>query len=825
MRTVVPTILAVATLVGGMWIGMAGAGPLPPVAPILDPWNGAWASGTRALLPLDATASIPNLAAPVDVRYDRRGVPHVFATTEYDAIRALGFVAARDRLFQMEVQTRGASGRLTEWAGPRALEADREMRALGLPAAAEAHMKDLPADSRARRFLDAYTDGVNAWIDAMRPADLPVEYRLLNARPERWEPVNTLHLFSRMGWTLASNAPERARAAAAAVVGREAAAALFPLHTPIVEPIQPNGAGAPRLDFQRIPPPGAPDSTARAILAAFGTPPASDEPRSIHASNNWAVAPARTMAGKALLAGDPHLQMTLPSLWYEAHLVVPGVLDVYGVTIPGAPAIIIGFTGRLAWSLTNTGADVMDYYSETVDDVADPGQYQVDGQWRRVERRVETYRGPAGGVLHVDTLRFTHRGPMSRSGDGQWLSMRWTVLDPNLDPAVFLDAAGKQGTRDFLDVMAAGLGAPAQNVIVADRSGSIAIRSTGFYPIRPAGTDGLDIHDGSRSASDWVGYWPLERYPQSFDPAQGYLASANQEPKDPHVDPGYVAMDGEFDPWRAMQINRLLRADSAVTPDAMRRYQTDPGSVRADLFVPFFLNAGRQARARGASNASLDSAVATLSRWDRRYTRENDDAVLFEAAMRELVARTWDELAPEGGRRVATPSTATLLGLLHDSTSTWWDHHATETMEDRDAIVAWSLEVAHDSLSRVYGPRAGGGWRWSRTGTTRMTHLLGLPAFSELDVPVQGGPSTLNPSSRGGHGPSWRMVVELGDTVRGWGTYPGGQSGNPMSPRYADRLSRWREGELDTLIVPRDTSGLPAGTASARLRLLPGSGR
>jgi penicillin amidase len=697
------------------------------------------------------------------------------------------------------------------------------MRRLGLPAAAEAQFAGLAPDGRARRLLDAYADGVNAWIDNMRAADLPIEYRLINARPERWSAVNTLHLFSRMGWTLASNAPERARAAAASVVGREAAEALFPPHTPIVEPIQPSGQAAPRLDFRRIPPPGVPDSGAHAILTAFGgfRPPA--DPPAIHASNNWAVAPRRTAGGWALLAGDPHLQMTLPSLWYEAHLVVPGTLDVYGVTIPGAPGIIIGFTPEIAWTFTNTGADVIDYYRETVDDAAAPMLYQVDGAWRPIETRTEAYHGPDGALLHVDTLRFTHRGPMSPAADGQWLSMRWTVLDPNLDPSVFLTAASQPTTRAFLDTMARGFGAPAQNMLVADRTGSIAIRSTGFIPIRPAGSDGLDIHDGSGSASDWAGYWPLERYPQAFDPPQGFLASANQEPKDPRVDSGYVSMDGEFEPWRAMQINRLLRADSAVTPDAMRRYQTDPGSVRADLFMPFFLNVGRAAHQRGAGSASIDSAVAILSRWDRRYTRDSDAAALFEVSMRELVAHTWDELAPEGGRRVATPSSATLLGLLHDSASPWWDRRATEGVEQRDDVVARALEVAHDTLTRAYGPRAEGGWRWSRRGATRVNHLLGLPAFSELDVAIQGGPGTLNPSSRGGHGPSWRMVVELGDPVRAWGTYPGGQSGNPFNPRYADRLPLWREGALDTLRAPRDTTALTGDAVWMRLRLQPGN--
>jgi len=820
MRRTLFSLLAGAVLAACAWVGVRGAGPVPPLGTLLDPANGAWAAARRTELPRDVTVTIPNLSAPVDIRYDRRGVPHIFAATELDAIRALGWAAARDRLFQMEAQTRAASGRTSEWAGARALAGDRGMRQLGIAAAAERQLSQFNPASMT--LLDAYADGVNAWIDGMSPADWPIEYRLLGAVPERWSPVNTMLLFGRMGWTLAYGPMEQRFAAAAGIVGREAAAALFPPHSVIVEPIQPNGTGRPRFDFRPLPPPGEPDSAMRRVAALF--PPApdpGDEPPSRFASNNWAVSPGRTAAGHALLSGDPHLQMTLPSIWYEAHLVVPGSLDVYGVTIPGAPGIIIGFTRDIAWSFTNTGADVLDFYRETVDDPANPTRYQVDGEWRAIDSRIEAYHGTHGEVIDTDTLRFTHRGPLSRAADGSWMSMRWTVLDSRLRPDVFLGAAHAMTAHAFLDSMAAGYGAPAQNMIAADRQGSIAIRSTGHYPIRPAGTSGVEVQDGSRSANDWLGFWPVEQYPQSLNPAQGYLASANQEPIDPRVNPTSLGVDGDFDPWRALHINRLLRADSSVTPDAMRRYQTDPGSDRADRFVPYFLDAARAEQAKGRGTPSLDSAAAVLASWDRRYTRDNVAAALFEGALRELSRRTWDELVNATGQRAATPSADMLLNLLQEPTSRWWDDRSTGgIVEDRDVILAASLAAAHDSLVRQYGSD----WTWSRLGTTRINHLLGLPAFSVYDIAIQGGPGTLNPASRGGAGPSWRMVVELADSVRAWGTYPGGQSGNPVSARYTDRVPLWAAGELDTLIVPRDTASLPAGSIRARARLTPGGG-
>jgi penicillin amidase len=819
------TVASIIGLVAALYTGARGVGPLPPLGGLLDPVHGAWAAARYAELPRDATARVPHLVGPVEVRYDRRGVPHIFAATEDDAIRALGYVVARDRLFQLDAQTHAASGRLTEWAGARALPLDRQMRELGLPRGAERNFGALAAGGAERRAVEAYAEGVNAYIDGLTSSEWPVEYKLLGARPERWLAINTLHMLARMGYTLAYLKDERTRLAVAALVGDSAADALFPVDAPIQEPIQPNGSGAPRFDFRRLPPPGAPDTNAVRMAALLGAPPASDpEERQSFASNNWAVAPKRTRDGHALLAGDPHLDMTLPSIWYEAHLVVPGRLDVYGVTVPGAPGIVIGFTRDVAWSFTNTGADVLDFYRETVDDTVRPARYMVDSAWRPLERRVETYRGKAGEVLRVDTLLFTHRGPLSRSGS-LWLSMRWLVTETAPSPSVFTDAARARTSREFLDDIAASFPVPAQNVITADRAGAIAIRSTGHYPIRPGNGDGLKIRDGSSSGNDWQGYWPLTRYPQAFEPAQGYLASANQQPIDPRARPGYLGYEAAYEPWRALQINRLLRADSAVTVDAMRRYQTDPGSARADLFVPYLVAAAASTAAQGKGTLVLDSAAAILKSWDRRYTRDNTQAVLFEATMRQLAGRTWDELAPNGKPRVATPTAEVYLELLRDSTSPWWDDRRTaDRVEDRDAILSASLMAAYDSLARRFGSPEKGAWHWDRVYTTRMQHLLALPGFSAAGIPVQGGPGTLNPASAAGFGPSWRMVVEMGPEVRGWGAYPGGQSGNPVSPRYLDRLPLWREGALDTLFAPRDTAAISGTRVRARLRLVPGGG-
>ncbi len=533
-------------------------------------------------------------------------------------------------------------------------------------------------------------------------------------------------------------------------------------------------------------------------------------------SNNWAVAPARTAAGYALLAGDQHLDLSLPSLWYEAHLVIPDSLDVYGVTIPGATGIIIGFNRDVAWTFTNAEADVLDRYAEAVDDSLHPGAYRLDGQWRPLRLEAQRYSDPAGKLLRLDTLRFTHRGPLTRGNDGRWVSTRWTVLEAGGELTQFSHAARATTAQGWLDSMAA-YQAPAQNMLVADRHGTIAIRATGRFPLRPVVRGDL-VQRGDTSAGDWTGDWPLVELPQALNPLQGYLASANQEPFDPRVNPRYLGADW-YSPWRAIRINELLRADSAVTPAAARRYQTDPGSPAADVFVPAFFGAAR----RFPERDSLQRAVQLLAQWDRRYTKDNTRAVLYEAAIREMQRLLWDELhGPPGSEAPPrNPGLAIVAVLLRDPGSVWWDRRSTPVVEDRDEILGQAMESALRETARRFGPPDAGGWRWDRIRHANIRHLLQLDGLSALGVPVQGGQSTLNPSSgSGGFGPSWRMVVELGPEVRAWGIFPGGQSGNPASSRYADMVRAWSDGVLDTLFVPR-TLEATAERQSRGLRLEP----
>ena len=814
--------LAGVVLAAACYVGARSIGPVPPLGAFLDPAKGVWAVAVNAELPEHANAGVSALTDSVLVIYDHRRVPHIFAATEEDGARGLGYVVARDRLFQLELQSRATEGTLSEVAGSEALSYDRSQRALGLAWSAEQHFATLDSTSETFRLMAAYAEGVNAWIDQLGPADIPLEYRLLGAHPRPWRPVYTLYLMRQMGQMLAYSRQEEARERVAQAVGEAAMRALFPQHSAIQEPIVPGDRGPyPRFDPMTIPPPTL-ESSPNIALHRLPSPvvrlSGADAEAPALASNNFAVASSRSATGNAILAGDPHLELTLPSIWYEAHVVVAGSnYDTYGVTFAGNPTIIIGFNRNVAWTFTNTGADVTDYYEEQLDDLERPSRYLLDGQWQPLVVRIEVFHGPGGEPLATDTIYHTHRGPIREWHDGRHVSMRWTTLDTTNTAASVVNVTRATTATEWLEAMEEHGAAP-QNGLVADRDGRIGIVSAGLYPVRSGSGVGTNVWDGTSSANDWQGYWEPDQRPQAIDPAQGFLASANQEPVDPRASDRYLGANW-WTPWRALRINELLRENDAVTPEDMQRYQLDPGSPRADLFVRAFIEATDRLVSAGRSDADIDVATALLANWDRRYTRENGGAVLFELAMNELTARLWDEFGDVRPR----PSETALWQLLQDPQNIWWDdRETTDRVEDRDEILGASLQAAlHDARER-YGSPGSEEWRWERRRHANIYHLLRLRSLSALGISMQGGTSTINPSSGSGvRGASWRMVVELGAEISAQSIYPGGQSGNPLSRYYDDRIAKWQYGELDPVSFPRTPEDLDHELTTAILVLRP----
>lgn len=831
------TLLAVVLLAGLITVGLRPVGPLPPLGPLLNPLTGVWSVARQARPQAVSTAVVPTLDGPVEVHVDANGVPHIRATTLLDAIRALGFMQASDRLLQLEIQTRATAGTLTELLGERALPIDREQRRLGMAWSAKRAWEALPDTSLDRALYEALAEGINARIDTLGKSGRPFEYHFLDRAPQRWDPLHSLLLERRMAYTLSYSDSDLWRMRAAALVGEPAADALYPVDSPLQEPVQPRRAQGAQV-YGPLPPPAAASAgllhQADALLAAV-PPPVAVPDGMVLGSNNWAVAASRSTSGHALLAGDPHLSLTLPSIWYEAHLVVEEEgLDVRGVSIPGIPGIVIGFTPQVAWSVTNNAADVVDYYAETLDDASAPARYQLDGEWQPLASSTEQFFGPDGALLEEYTQHYTHRGPLYATEAGA-LSMRWLALEQGGSPTSFLDAALAADIDELMEAFA-GFATPSQNFIMADVGGRIAIRSTGLFPIRPPlagaggsgapltprdGGDGRLIRDGSTRASDWLGYWPLASYPQAVDPDQGYLASANQQPLDPADDPAYLG-NNWTSPWRALRINRLMReAPGPLSAEDLRRFQTDPGNEKALRFVPFFT---------AAADQSVKAPATMLAAWDGNYLADAPEPLLFETAFSALKRLLWDELrfdtAPDRGLpRPPWPREAVVWALAEgDPASVWWDRVDTPTVEQRDDLLRAALSSAWDELRAAHGEPELGGWAWRLHRHANVNHLARFPGLGRLGLESAGaGPGNLNPSSGDGtHGASWRMVVELDEAgPKAYVTYPGGQSGNPASVHYDDRLAGWQQGQLAPATEAPRVGDLIHGH---RLHLVPGRG-
>ncbi|WP_128545563.1 penicillin acylase family protein [Larkinella soli] len=766
-------------------------GSVPAFGRLLSPFEGFWQNAEKPGMEPEQTLSIPGAREEIVVRYDELGVPHIFARNDYDVYFAQGYVTARDRLWQMEFQTHAAAGRISELIGDRALELDRYNRRLGMVYGAEQTLRGMMADPVSREVVEAYTAGINAWINRLRPSTYPLEYKLLGYSPEPWTPLKVALLLKQMTQTLAAGADDLLMTNVLQKLGPAVTANLFPDYPFREDPIIPAGT---KWDFSPatipLPPPlNGPDS----LLSLHW--PGHDHGVG---SNNWAVGGQKTAGGYPILANDPHLNLTLPSIWYQIQLVSP-TMNVYGVSLPGSPAVIIGFNRDVAWGVTNVGADVLDFYKIRFRD-GRRTEYLHGNQWKPVRRRVEVIR-VKGKPDVVDTVLYTHHGPIVYRPDEKpfrnnipvGYAARWVAheVDNTLKTFHILNRAVTYD--DYVKALAF-YSAPAQNFVFANARKDIAISPNGRFPLKWR-DQGKFLLDGTNPAHDWQGWVPADQNPRVKNPPRGFVSSANQSP----TDPGYpYYLNWEFEsPERAMRINQTLAAMQRATVDSIRRLQNDVYNLRAARFLPVLLPRVR----RNGFTAVQAQALTTLSRWNYQNDTASVGATIFGEWIDFLDDAIWQDELSDPSRPLRHPNISRTLQLLtEEPASVWFDNVRTpDRKETIDDIVTGSFRAAVDSLAARYGP-VGARWHWASHKGTGIRHLIpGLDAFSRLNVQIGGGPNIVNAAGRRA-GPSWRMVVQTGPAVRAYGVYPGGQSGNPGSPYYMNMIDTWRKGELYELL-------------------------
>lgn len=771
---------------------------LPPLGSFFNPFSGFWRNSEPATGFSLKNADLKGLTGKVDVVYDDLLIPHIFAQNLEDAIRVQGYITAQNRLWQMDITTRKASGRLSEVLGERTLAIDRLTRRRGMGYAAENDVAAWKKSPEAIRLLEAYTEGVNAWISQLTPADYPIEFKLLNYAPEPWSVLKTALVVEAMAENLCSRDDDLASTNALALFGKDTFNMLYPEWNPKQQPIIPDTGQWKdwKVPFPAgtTPQPGAlsvaPEETS--IFPQGDRPEAITDPY-VEGSNNWAVSGSRTKSGHPLLANDPHLTLSLPSIWFQLQIHTPEQ-SCFGVSLQGVPGIIIGFNDKIAWGVTNVSHDVSDWYRLNWEN-AEHTRYLLDGEAKAVEQRIEEI-GIKGKPPLRDTVRYTVWGPVVYDFNPEHplrdCALRWITHDqPDPDgAAIFMFLNAGKDYDDYRKALKL-YDCPAQNFVFATQSGDIAITVQGRYPVR-APEQGRFILDGSLQADAWHGFIPPERVPAMKNPSRGYVFSANQHSTPPSYPYYYL---GGFEDFRSREIHDRLETLRNATIDSMKMLQLDNFSRRAADALPAML----QLLDRSRLDAEGRKMVDELSAWDYRYEAGFTAPPLFEVWFDSCYSRTWDEMEParRAKQAILMPDTWRFIEMLgQDTGNIFFDHPETPQRESASDIANESFALMQQYFREKPEKRS----TWGKFMGFTLKHMALIDAFSRLDV-VVGGHRTAPNAMQKTHGPSWRMVVDLGDQVRGYGVYPGGQSGNPGSRFYDNMVDTWAKGEYYDLLV------------------------
>lgn len=773
-------------------------GSIPPLGKLFSPFVGFLQNTKNAGIPTNEELKLTGLQGKVDVLYDDNGVPHIFAENDADLYQAQGYVIARDRLWQMEFYTLVAGGRLTEVVGDRALEYDRYNRRLGMYKAAQEIAENLEKDSLSSAILERYAAGVNAYIDELSDAELPIEYKILDYKPEKWSKYKTILMLMNMRNTLNGGSTDYRVSNVAASYGMDVIRELFTDYPFVESPIIPEGTA---WNFTPVPTPATPASPMAALPKNKELSMRVEEPRPEIGSNNWAVSGEKSATGLPILANDPHLGLSLPSIWYQMQLSSPSV-NVYGVALPGSPGIIIGFNKDIAWGVTNVGSDVMDFYQIKFKDDTKK-EYWHDNQWKPIQETVEVYRLKNGKEI-VDTLRSTHHGPIiyEEESDKNFgkntpagHAMRWVALETDGSDMLTFHYMNRAKNHEDYKKALTYYTAPAQNFIFASNQNDIAITPNGKLPLKWQ-NQGKYILDGTDPSHDWQGWIPVEQNPTVKNPPRGFVSSANQH----SVDPSYPYYLGwRFAPSeRGIRINERLAAMTKATPDSLRLLQNDNFSVAARRILPTLLSI-----IAGDKEISQSPAYQTLVKWDKQNDALSVGATIFEKWMEVLMYAIWEDDFSADKKNMLYPTTdVTYHLLMNKPEAKWFDNQETKgKMETRDEIVKMSFKGTLDSLTKEFGTMDSQKWAWKNVKKTEIAHLVpAFTSFGRYNIPNGGGKWIVNATTTK-TGPSWRMVVAVDKGwPTGYGLYPGGQSGNPASKYYDNMIDKWANGELQELL-------------------------
>ncbi len=758
----------------------------------LSPQHGFWQNADPYDMDYNASLSFSQLKAQATVYFDDRLVPHVFASNDEDAFFIQGYLHAKFRLWQMEFQTFAAAGRLSEIVGPKALDFDRDKRRLGMVYGAENSLKELEKDPQTLAACNSYTAGVNAYIESLSDRELPLEYKLLGYKPEKWNNLKSALFLKYMALDLAGYENDFESTNAKSVFSSADFNKIYPIVMDSLDPIVPKGtAFAPAPQPLNIP------STADSLYFNYKDSNNINElkPNPDNGSNNWAVAGSKTKSGSPILCNDPHLGLNLPSLWYEMQISTPDY-NAYGVSFPGAPAIIIGFNDSIAFGFTNAMRDVRDYYEIKFKD-STRKEYWFDSAWQPTSFRIENIR-VKGEPVYYDTVAYTKIGPVmydknytgSRNTGHKNYAVRWKAHDPSNEMKIFYLLDRAKNYEDYLEAIK-NLHTPGQNCIFASKTGNIAIWDQGEFPAKWR-RQGDFIMPGENNDYAWQYNIPQDQNPHLVNPARGFVSSANQLPTDTTY-PYYLG--GSYPPYRALEINTRLAQMQQITPEDMMHLQTDNYNIFGQIAAPEIIKGIQEDKLNPSEKKYFDM----LKLWDYQNNPDSKGATLFVNIWDSLEVLTWSDEFNATGLKLPWPFESTLIDIIkkHDSTFRFFDNINTSEVETFSDIATAALRkcvplfVSLEKENRL---------KWARFKDSKVLHLARLDALSRLHLNIGGGEHVIN-ATKQQHGPSWRMIVSLTPETEAYGVYPGGQSGNPGSRYYDDFVDHWVSGKYYSLWV------------------------
>ncbi len=780
-----------------------GTSKTPRLGYFLSPQQGFWQNAEPSNTSFSGEVKLEGLKGKADVFIDERLVPHIYAQTDLDAYYIQGYIHAKFRLWQMEFQTYVAAGRLSEITGPDKLPIDKFFRRLGMVYGAEQTMQRMEKDHEMQATVDAYAEGVNAYIKTLKPEQIPFEYKLLDYKPEAWTPLKTYLFLMYMSYDLTGSGAKSdlKMTNAKDYLGYDQFNDLFPNVQDSLDPIIPKGTVFAKPSIIPVAPKGIDSAylnkTSSAVSAEIPL-----SPNRNNGSNNWAVSGKKTVSGRPILCNDPHLGLNLPSLWYEVQISTP-THNTYGASFPGSRAVIIGFNDSIAWGVTNAGRDVLDYYEMKFKDTS-MQEYWYNGEWKKADLRMETIKVKGKPDVN-EYIAITELGPVmydqhykSDSAHPKMLAVKWTANQAGTGLKTFYKLDHAKNFEDYKTAIA-DWSCPGQNFAFASKTGTIAIKQQGSFVAR-WNRQGDFIMPGEDSSYRWQGMIPESENPMIKDPEREFVSSANQKAVDSTY-PYYLGTARNFPLYRGIMINKRLTAMNDITPVDMQYLQNENYDVFAEMARPVLLKNIDSAKLTASERKYVD----ILKEWNFRNEITAQGATVFNAIWDSLEQVVWKDDFQKAKSPMPWPESSTLLeNLIKNNNYRFADNINTankvETVQD-DVMEA--IKKATVYLEQLEKERK---LDWGLVKDTKVTHLSQLPALSKLHIPIGGGKNCVNATTTS-HGPSWRMIVHMTDETEAYGVYPGGQSGNPGSKFYDNFIDSWAAGKyFKLLFLSRDNA-------------------